>query len=118
MAGNIVEEQIVGTYDAAVVSNFLPVLSKEDARRALVNLGLVVEPGGVIYVTDQGTIDDSRIAPEGIVQNSLVFINAFDHGCPKTESERRTWLEEAGFQNIMRMPFPEGGTIMVAEKPV
>jgi len=118
LAGNVVTGQIVGTYDVAVVSNFLPVLSREDARHALVNLGLVVEPGGVLYLTDRGTIDDSRISPEEIVQSSLFFINAFDNGCPKTESERRTWLEEAGFKDIKRMPFPEGGTIMVAEKPV
>ena len=52
-----------------------------------------------------------------IVQSSLFFINAFDNGCPKTESERRIWLEEAGFQDIKRLPFPEGGSIIIAEIP-
>ena len=117
LAGNVVSGPIVGTYDVAVVSNFLPVLSREDARQVLVNLGRVIEPGGVIYLADQGTIDDTRFSPAGIAQSSLFFINAFDNGCPKTESERRAWLEEAGFQEIKRLPFPEGGSIMVAEMP-
>ncbi len=37
-------------------------------------------------------------------------------GGPKTESDRRRWLEEAGFENIQRVPFPEGGSIIVAQK--
>ena len=117
LAGNVVTGPIEGTYDVAVVSNFLPVLSREEARQTLVNLGRVIEPGGVIYVTDRGTLDDSRFSPADIAQSSLFFINAFDNGCPKTESERRAWLEEAGFQEIKRLPFPEGGSIMVAEMP-
>ena len=115
-SGNVVAGPIEGSYDVAVVSSFMPVISKDEARQVLINLGPAIEPGGVVYLTDGGTIDDSRFSPASVAQSSLFFINAFDNGSPKTESERRLWLEEAGFENIQRLPFPDGGTIMVAYK--
>ena len=107
-----------GSYDVAVVGSFLPVISEEGARRALLNVGAVMEPGGDIYVQDGGTVDDSKTSPPAVALNSLFFINAFDEGGPKTEGDRRRWLEEAGFEGVQRLPFPEGGSIMVARKRI
>lgn len=116
ISADVVAGPIQGTYDVAVVSRFLPVISGESARLALINIGAVMEPGGVIYVADVGTVDDAKTSPPAVAQSSLFFINAFDEGGPKTEGERRQWLEEAGFEDIDRVPFPEGGSIMVARK--
>ena len=115
-SGDVVAGPIKGSYDVAVVGAFLPVISAEDARRALMNVGAVMEPAGEIFLADGGTLDDSKTSPPEVALNSLFFINAFDEGGPKTESDRRRWLEEAGFENIQRLPFPEGGSIIVAQK--
>ena len=113
---DVIAGPLEGSYDVAVVSALLPVISKEGARRALMNVGAVTEPGGSIYLTDGGIVDDSKTTPAGIALNSLFFVNAFDEGGPKTESERRRWLEEAGFEDVQRLPFTLGGTIMIARK--
>ena len=115
-SADVVAGPLEGSYDVAVVSAFLPVISSESAKRALINVGAVMEPGGAIYLADGGTVDDSKTSPPDIALNSLFFINAFDEGGPKTESDRRRWLEEAGFEDVQRLPFPEGGSIMVARK--
>ena len=116
VSADVVAGPLEGSYDVAVVSAFLPVISSESAKRALINVGAVMEPGGAIYLADGGTVDDSKTSPPDIALNSLFFINAFDEGGPKTESDRRRWLEEAGFEDVQRLPFPEGGSIMVARK--
>jgi hypothetical protein len=113
---DVIAGPLSGSYDVAVVSAFLPVISAESARRALINVGATVEPGGVLYLTDGGILDDSRLSPPEVAFNGLYYINAFNEGGPKTEGDRRRWLEEAGFVDIERLPFPEGGSIMVAHK--
>jgi len=116
VSADVVVGPLEGSYDVAVVGAFLPVISAEGARRALMNVGAVMEPGGAIYLTDGGTVDDSKTSPSEIAVRSLFFINAFDEGGPKTESDRRRWLEEAGFGDVKRLPFPEGGSSMAARK--
>ena len=116
ISADIVEGPLNGSYDVAVVSAFVPAISAENARRAVVNVGAVVAPGGILYMTGGGILDDSHISPPELALNSLYYINAFDEGGPKTEGDRRRWLEEAGFIDIERLPFPEGGSIMVARK--
>ncbi|MCH8062402.1 MAG: methyltransferase domain-containing protein [Chloroflexi bacterium] len=116
VSADVIAGPLEGSYDVAVVGAFLPVISVADARRALMNVGAVMEPGGDIYISDTGTVDDYKTSPPEIALSSLYFVNAFDEGGPKTESDRRRWLEEAGFENIQRLPFPEGGSIMVARK--
>lgn len=48
--------------------------------------------------------------------NSLFFLNVFDNGGPRTESEMRSWLTAAGFKNIERFPRDSWSGLMVAEK--
>jgi len=50
------------------------------------------------------------------VVNSLFFLNVFDNGGPRTESEMRSWLNAAGFKNIERFPRDSWPGLMVAEK--
>jgi hypothetical protein len=64
-----------------------------------------------------GTLDNSRLAPENVVQDNLWFINVFNEGRAHTEQERRTWLTEAEFQTIERDVLPNQGGVMVARKP-
>ena len=116
VSADVVTGHLEGSYDVAVVSAFIPVIAADDAQRALKNVGNVIEPGGTIYLTGGSTIDDSRSSPPDIALNGQFFINAFDEVSPKTENERRRWLVDAGFEDIQQLPFPEGGSSMVAQK--
>ncbi|PKB71484.1 MAG: hypothetical protein BZY87_05420 [SAR202 cluster bacterium Io17-Chloro-G6] len=117
VAADVVNGTLEGSFDVAIMSKFLPVISPDDAQRAVKNVAQVMEPGGTLYVDDIGTIDDTRLAPSQIIRQNLWFINVFDEGQARTEQERRGWLTDAGFENIERKTFPNGDSTMVARKP-
>ena len=117
VAVDVVNGTLEGSFDVAVMSAFIPVISREDAQRALNNVSQVMEPGGVLYINDIGTLDDSRLSPTKVVRQNLWFINVFDEGQARTERERREWLAGAGFEGSVRVTFPDGRSIMSARKP-
>ena len=117
LAADVVHGTLEGSFDVAVMSAFIPVISRDHAQRALKNVSHVMEPGGTIYINDGATLDNSRLSPPGVVRGNLWFINVFDEGQAKTERERREWLAGAGFVDIQRKTFPDGRSIMVARKP-
>ena len=116
LTADVVNGTLEGPYDVAVMSAFIPVISRDDAQRALKNVSQVMEPGGTIYINDIGTLDESRLSPPETVRQNLWFINVFDEGQARTEQERREWLAGAGFGGIERVTFPDGYSIMVARK--
>jgi len=117
IAANVVSGPVPGAYDVAVLKGLLQVLSPQDARLAVNNIGAAVNPGGKIYIIAQ-ILDDSRMSPSEAVWFNLAFINAYDAGESYTESEHRTWLMEAGFVEIERADFLlDGSGLMTARKP-
>lgn len=116
MAADVVSDQLVGSFDVAVLRAFLQVLSAEQARRALQNVGRVLEPGGVLYIMGS-ILDDSRLTPPEMVTYNLFFINAFEGGQVYSEQEHKDWLTEAGFGDIDRVVLPDATSIMTARKP-
>jgi len=115
-AANVVTDPLPGVYDVAVLRGLLQVLSPEDARLAVKNVGSAVNAGGRIYIIAQ-ILDDSRVSPAEAVGFNLAFINAYDAGESYTESEHRAWLAEAGFVDIERADFLlDGSGLMTARK--
>jgi predicted O-methyltransferase YrrM len=50
IAADVVRDQLPGSYDAAVMTAFLQVLSPDDVRRALKNVSRAMNPGGKIFI--------------------------------------------------------------------
>ncbi|UCD22622.1 MAG: 16S rRNA methyltransferase, partial [Chloroflexota bacterium] len=96
--------------------SLIQVLSPDNARRMIRNVGKVVNPGGVILIGGSGIIDDSRTSPPEKVGINLVFVNLYDDGQAYTEQEHRDWLTEAGFENFKRIRLSEGRSIISARK--
>jgi precorrin-6B methylase 2 len=116
IAANVVTDSLPGSYDVAVLRGFLQVLSREDARLAVKNIGAVVKPGGKIYIIAQ-ILDDSRVSPAEAVGFNLAFVNAYDAGESYTEAEHREWLTDAGFVEIERADdLLDGSGLMTARK--
>lgn len=116
LALDITQEVPAQMFDVAIMKNFIPVISRNQAKQALINIGQSLEQGGKLFMIDMGMLDDSRVAPRDVVINGLFFLNVFDNGGPRTESERREWLCAAGFQKIERFSWEDGLGLMVAEK--
>ena len=116
IAANVVTDSLPGGYDVAVLRGFLQVLSPEDARLAVKNIGAAVNQGGKIFIIGQ-ILDDSRMSPAEAVGFNLAFVNSYDAGESYTESEHRGWLTEAGFVEIDRADFLlDGSGLMTARK--
>jgi hypothetical protein len=114
--GDVVRGPLTGSYDVAVLRAFIQVLSPDEARRALSNLIMVLEPGSPIYILGH-VLDDSRLSPPETVAFNLVFINVYDEGQAYTEHEYRAWLTEAGFTGIERIILTGGQSLITARKP-
>ena len=116
VTADVVRDSLPGSYDAAVMSAFIQVLSPDDARCAIKNVSKVMNPGGEIYIRGYGIIDNSRTSPQKLVGFNLVYINVYDEGQAYTEQEHKDWLEEAGFGSFERITPPEGYNIITARK--
>ena len=114
-AGNVVEGVFSGSYDVAILRNFIQVLSSAHARRVLRHINRSIKPDGTLFIL--GTIlDDSRLTPSYAVSSNLTYLNVYDEGRAYTEGEYRAWLEEAGFVVSERVVMPDGTSIIKARK--
>jgi ubiquinone/menaquinone biosynthesis C-methylase UbiE len=116
ISADVIRESLPGSYDAAVMSAFIQVLSPDDARCAIKNVSKVMNPGGEIYIRGYGIIDNSRTSPQKLVGFNLVYINVYDEGQAYTEQEHKDWLEEAGFGSFRRDILTDGSSIITARK--
>ena len=117
ITADVIRESLPGSYDAAVMSAFIQVLSPDDARCAIKNVSKVMNPGGEIYIGGCGIIDNSRTSPRKLVGFNLVYINVYDEGQAYTEHEHKDWLREAGFGSFRRDILADGSSIITARKP-
>lgn len=113
ISADLTMDPIPGEYDVAFLSSIIQVISKEEARKVILNVGNTVKPGGWLYIFGSGILEDTRLSPPAAVGINLVLINVYDNGQSYTESEHRGWLEEAGFNKIN---FDYGEFIISAQK--
>ena len=113
---DVVRDSLPGSYDVAVMTVFIQVLSPDDARCAIKNISKTMNPGGEIYIRGYGIIDNSRTSPSKLVGFNLVYINVYDEGQAYTEQEYKDWLEEAGFDSFRRTILADGSSVITARK--
>jgi hypothetical protein len=100
ISADVVKDPIPGSYDVAILSSIIQVVSPEEARSIIMNVGNTVKPGGWAYIFGSGILRDSKLSPPAAVGINLVLITVYDHGRSFTESEHTGWLREAGFDKI------------------
>jgi hypothetical protein len=100
---NVVSDPLGGSYDVAVMRGLFPVLTPEQIRSALANVYPALNLGGRLYVVGW-ILDDARTSPLSYATYNLLFVNDYADGLIRTEAEHRAWLEEAGFEYILRQP--------------
>ena len=116
VAANVVTDALPRGHDVAVLRGLLQVLSSEDARLAVKNIGAALNQDGKIFIIGQ-ILDDSRTSPADAVGFNLAFINSYEAGESYTEAEHREWLSEAGFVDVERADFLlDGSGLMTARK--
>lgn len=113
---NAVAGPISGSFDVAVLKDFIQVLTADEAPRAINTISKVIEPGGAIYIWGAGILDDSMVSPMAALRFGLSALNRWDEGQAFTDREHREWLTDAGFENITREVLPEGESVITARK--
>lgn len=106
-----------GTHDVAVLRYLLQVLSPDQARLALRNVGAALRSGGELLIIGH-VLDNTRLSPEAAVGMNLVFLSLYNDGQSYTEAEHRLWLTEAGFTDVS-VQFgagPNGASVVRARK--
>ena len=117
VTADAVNGPLIGSFDSAILNSFIQVLSPDQARRAIRNVGEVINSDGAIFISGVGILDDSRISPPQSTGFNLNAINVFDEGQAYTEQEHENWLTEAGFKDSERVTLPNGTSIISARKP-
>jgi hypothetical protein len=115
IAVDVLRDGVPGQFDAAVVSKLLQVLSADEARAALHNVGRSIRPSGMIYIINS-ILDESRLTPVAECLLNVLYLSFYDHGQAYTEGEHRAWLTEAGFVDISREEQISGKGVVVARK--
>ncbi len=113
---NVVESPPPTSCDVAVFRAVLQVLPHDDARQTVINVGEMIESGGIMCILSR-VLQDSRLEPEQTVAQNLVFLNIYDGGQAYTVGEHREWLEAAGFPEFDMFTRPDGRSIITATKP-
>ncbi len=118
ISGDVVKNPPDGQYNAAVLRSFIQVLSPDNAKQALKNIGSVIASGGAVYIIGR-FLDDSYLYPEISVAHNLIFLNLYNEGRAHTGQEYHEWLSSAGFIkiDIQYDAFSDGSGLITAYKP-
>jgi hypothetical protein len=105
------------SFDAAVLRALIQVLSPDQARLAMMNIGKSVNPGGAVYILGH-IVDDSRTTPPEEVVWYLLNLNWEDQAGFYAERDYRLMLQDSGFKDIQRDILPNGDGVIFAVKPL
>ena len=102
MAGNYVEDEISGTYDAAWLSHILHGEGPQTCREIIQKTVAAMEPGASIVIHDF-ILDDSMDGPLFPALFSLNMLLGTESGQSYSESQIREMLSACGLKNIRRL---------------
>jgi SAM-dependent methyltransferase len=115
-AADVTTGPLSSSFDVMVLRDFIQVLTEDQARRALKNVGRVMTPGGTIIIWSSGVLSDSLLFPVNALRFGMSAVNRWDEGGAYTESQHRTWLADAGFEDFTWEVLDSGESIITAKK--
>jgi cyclopropane fatty-acyl-phospholipid synthase-like methyltransferase len=98
-AANVFTDPLPAACDAAVIANFFHDFSPERNRLVLRRVADALPPGGRIFLLEIVPDDDRTGPPLAVVFSAAMIVNTAG-GDAYTAREYRTWLEEAGFEDV------------------
>jgi SAM-dependent methyltransferase len=114
--GDIVAGPPGGLYDAAILRALVQVLSPRDAAQAIDHACRCLRPGGTIYITGAGIIEDDRLTPAAAAYLNLTLMNFYPQGAAYTVSEHFAWLTGAGCTDQKHVTLSNGSGLIWATK--
>jgi SAM-dependent methyltransferase len=102
-------------FDLAFLSAIIHSNSAEVNKQLFKKVADALKPNGQIVVQDH-IMSEDRTNPPGGALFALNMLVGTKAGDTYTESEVRSWMEEAGFQSIRRKGSPLGNDLMIGRK--
>jgi len=116
LVGNIVQDSYGSGYDLVFISAICHMLDPIENRAMLRKSCRALAPGGRVVVQDF-ILDPDKTSPRAAALFSLNMLVRTPAGASYSEPEYRSWLEEAGFENVTRLYVPGPAGLMVARRP-
>ncbi len=108
---DIASEPLGTDYDLVFVSNICHMFSPRGNEDLLRRCGAATIEGGRLVIQDF-ILDENRTSPARAALFAINMLVATAEGNSYTESEYRTWMESAGFADVVRIPLELGSELM------
>jgi SAM-dependent methyltransferase len=102
-AGDFLKDPLPAGHDLVFISHIIHGLNESDNRKLLRKVFAAMEKGGEVYIQDF-FLDAERCAPEFAALFSLNMLVHTPGGRSYSFAETESWLREAGFRAIRRLP--------------
>ncbi|MFQ5952949.1 MAG: methyltransferase [Candidatus Omnitrophota bacterium] len=102
-------------FDLVFLSAIIHINSVEENRKLIKKSAQALNPGGQVVIQDF-IMDENRISPPFNALFALTMLVATESGDTYTESEVRTWMEEAGLSNIIRKDTGFDSSLIIGKK--
>ncbi|MGE5361858.1 MAG: methyltransferase [Bacteroidales bacterium] len=113
--GDYRHQDLPGGFDLVFLSAIIHANSIEENRRLLRKAAAATNAGGQVVVLDQ-IVDEGRTAPAMAVMFALNMLVGTGAGDTYTESEVRSWMQEAGLHRIIRKDTPFGNSLIIGRR--
>ncbi len=115
-AGNCLEDTFgKSVYDVILVSNLLHIYNPANNAKILKKCrGALKDEGQVII--HEFVLGETRTRPQFAALFSLNMLIGTQEGASYSESEYRSWLEDAGFKHIKKIDLESNSSIIVGKK--
>lgn len=113
-AGDFLQDDLGGPYDAALLSNIVHGCSVEENVALIDRLTKALKPGAALIFKDM-FIDDLGAHPENAVMFGLTMLLYTEGGASYTVTDVNGWCQKAGFTSVERVTL-EDFTLLFATK--
>jgi len=114
-AGDYLTDDLGSGYDLVFLSAIVHSNSPDENRKLLRKCARALRSGGQVVVQDF-IMNEDRTSPAHGALFALNMLVATEAGDTFTETEVQSWLEEAGFADILRKDTPFGVSQMIGRK--
>ncbi len=116
LPGDIAQNSYGSGYDLVFISAVCHMLAPKENCAMLRKSYRALAPGGRVVIQDF-ILDPDKTSPRAAALFSLNMLVRTPAGASYSEPEYRSWLEEAGFENVTRLHLPGPAGLMVARRP-
>ena len=117
MEGDFSEVDLGSDSDVVLISGVVLIISEEECRDLFRRAHEALAPGGMLILQDFMRVDYSAKRSFMDTMMDMYVLVGFDPGAGDRHGDKyASWLSDAGFANITKIPLPTHLAVITAEK--